>query len=100
VTRRSSGSPGDKVLLQSGFLGGGGTGLLVREVRVGMEVGRVGGADDTTAPGTVWRHHASRPDHHFVSGDGADISCVTWNWPTLLACLGFDDAMQGAAESI
>ena len=53
MTRRSSGSPGDKVLLQSGFLGGGGTGLLVREVRVGMEVGRVGGADDTTAPGTV-----------------------------------------------
>ena len=57
MTRRSSGSPGDKVLLQSGFLGGGGTGLLVREVRVGVEVGRVGGADDTTAPGTVWRHH-------------------------------------------
>ena len=53
MTRRSSGSPGDKVLLQSGFLGGGGTGLLVREVRVGVEVGRVGGADDTTAPRTV-----------------------------------------------
>jgi len=53
VTHCSSGSPGDKVLLQSGFLGRGGTGLLVREVRVGVEVGRVGGADDTTAPRTV-----------------------------------------------
>ena len=42
VTHRSTGSPGDKVPLQSRFLGGGGTGLLDGTRREGGDGGRNG----------------------------------------------------------